>query len=200
VTTDATTFDSAAVTIAERPTGVVNIAGRDYEVRCPKLRVWMRMIERMEDYEGAQSLKPHIQELYRKLTQNPSDDERNKLIEQYSVLQPTYGQAPSALRLADEMLEFLCSCITDRSKADELRKSYADEEGGCDIPHLRLALEDMDEVFTAWLDEQSDVVGVKRPEPVERPEPVKRTGRQQSAQPKKTGGRATAKRVAAAAG
>lgn len=186
--------------VAERPIGVVSIAGRDYQMRCPKLRVWMAMIERMEDYESAQSVKPHIQEIYRKLTQSPSDEERNKLIEQYSVLQPAYSQAPTALRLADMMLDFLCNCMIERPEADKLRRSYSDDDGGCDIPHLRLALDEMDEIFTTWLDEQSDVVGVKRPEPAERPEPASRTTRPRPTAAKKAAGKSTTKRVAAAAG
>lgn len=199
VTTDATTFDSAAVTVADRPVGVVSIAGRAYEMRCPKLRVWMTMIERMEDYESAQALKPHIQEIYRKLTQSPGDEERNKLIEHYAVLQPTFAQAPTALQLADHMLDFLANCMTNRAEAEALRRSYSDDTGGCDIPHLRLALDEMDEIFAAWLDEQSDVVGVKRPEPAERAEP-NRTARSQPARAKKTLGKGAAKRVTAAAG
>lgn len=210
---DATRFDSAAVTVTERPVGVVNIAGRDYEVRCPKLRVWIAMIERQEDYDAGQALKPHIQEIYRKLAQGPGDEERNKLIEQYAVIQPTYSQAPTALQLADLLLDFLCSCMTDRASADALRQSYASDEGGCDIPHLRLAIDDMDEVFAGWLDDQSDLVGVNRPEPPERPQPANREARRQTARAQKaatkttttktttrTTSRGTARRATAAAG
>lgn len=182
MTENATTFDSAAVTVAERPVGVVTIAGEDYKVRCPKLRVWIAMIERQEDYDAGQAIKPHIQEIYRKLAQSPGDEERSKLIEQYSILQPTYGQAPTALQLADLLLDFLCACITNRDAADALRRSYASDEGGCDIPHLRVALDDMDDVFSAWLDDQSDLVGVKRPEP---PQPVNREARRKTARAQK---------------
>lgn len=206
---DATTFDSGSVAVTERPVGVVTIAGRDYEVRCPKLRVWISMIERQEDYEAAQALKPHIQEIYRKLAASPGEEERNKLIEQYAVIQPTYSQAPTALQLADQLLDFLCSCMTDRSGADALRQSYTSDEGRCDIPHLRLALDDMDVVFSAWLDDQSDFVGVKRPEPPERPQPANREQRRQAARTQKTtakpsarttSAKSTARRTPAAAG
>lgn len=193
---DVTTFDSAAVPVPERPVGLVDIAGRQFEMRCPKLRVWMAMIERQEDYDAGQALKPHIQEIYRKLAQSPGDEERNKLIEQYSVIQPTFSQAPTALQLADLLLDFLCSCMVNRSEADVLRQSYSSDDGGCDIPHLRLALDEMDEVFSSWLDDQADLVGVKRPEPVERPEPINRAARRQNSRTRKT----PAKRTAAAAG
>jgi hypothetical protein len=201
VTENATTFDSAAVTVAERPVGVITIAGDKYEVRCPKLRVWIAMIERQEDYDAGQALKPHIQEIYRKLAASPGDEERAKLIEQYSIIQPTYGQAPTALQLADLLLDFLCACMINRDAADALRRSYTSDEGGCDIPHLRVALDDMD---SAWLDDQSDLVGVKRPEP---PAPVNREARRQTARDQKaatktgsrTAAKATAKRATAAA-
>lgn len=201
---DATTFDSASVTVPDRPVGIVTIAGKDYQLRCPKLRVWMAMIERQEDYEAGQALKPHIQEIYRKLNQSPGEDERVKLIEQYSVLQPSFARSPTALQLAELLLDFLCSCMLDKSDADTLRKSYNSEDGGCDIPHLRVALDDMDDVFSAWLDDQSNLVGVNRPELVERPQPVNREERRKAA--RKTGSgatkapaRATTKRAAAAA-
>lgn len=197
---DATTFDSAAVTVAERPVGVVNIAGTDYQMRCPKLRVWIAMIERQEDYDGGQALKPHIQEIYRKLNQSPGEEERTKLIEQYSILQPTYARAPTALQLAELLLDFLCACMLDRSSAEALRQSYNNDDGGCDIPHLRVALDDMDAVFSQWLDDQSNLVGVTRPEPVERPVPVNREARRATTRKTSTTrAKAPAKRTAAAA-
>jgi hypothetical protein len=194
-----TAFDSSSVIVAERPVGVITIAGREYKIRCPKLRVWIAMIERQEDYDAGQALKPHIQEIYRKLSASPGEEERGKLIEQYSVIQPTFGRAPTALQLAELLLDFLCSCMTDKSSADELRTSYNDDGGECDIPHLRLALDEMDEVFSTWIDEQSDLVGVARPEPVERPEPVNREARRATAR-KKPATKAGTKRAAAAAG
>lgn len=182
---DVTTYDSADVTVPDRPVGPVNIAGMDFEMRCPKLRVWMAIIERQEDYDAAQALKPHILDFYRKLAQDPSDEERTKLIEQYSVLHPTYSQAPTALQLADLLLEFLCSCMTNREDAEKLRRAYTDDDGPCDIPHLRIALDDMDEIFSAWLDDQADTVGVKRPA-LEKPEPANRQARRETARQKKT--------------
>lgn len=189
-TKDLTTFDSAAVPVPDRPVGIVSIAGTDYELRCPKLRVWMAIIERQEDYDSGQALKPHIHEIYRKLAQSPGDEERNKLIEQYGVLQPTFAQAPTALQLADMLLDFLCSCMTDRAKSDHLRRAYVSDDGPCDIPHLRMALDEMDEIFSKWLDEQADTVGVIRPELPERPQPVNREARRQTARStKKTSSR-----------
>lgn len=192
--TATTTYDSAAVTVPERPVGTVVVAGTPYEMRCPKLRVWIAIIERQEDYDAGQALKPHILEIYRKLAQSPGQEERDKLIEQYAILQPTYTQAPTALQLAELLLDFLCSCMVDRSAADALRLSYNSDDG-CDIPHLRLALDDMDEVFSQWLDDQSDFVGVNRPEPPAKPEPAARTARRQTARAKKDG----AKRAVVAA-
>lgn len=196
---DATTFDSTAVTVAERPVGVVNIAGTDYEMRCPKLRVWIAMIERQEDYDGGQALKPHIQEIYRKLNQSPGEEERNKLIEQYSIIQPTFSRAPTALQLADLLLDFLCACMVNKTGAETLRQSYNNDDGGCDIPHLRLALDDMDNVFSQWLDDQSNLVGVTRPEPVERPQPANREERRAAARKPATRAKSSAKRSTAAA-
>jgi hypothetical protein len=196
VTANTTTFDSAAVTATERPVGIITVAGQDYEVRCPKLRVWMAMIERQEDYDTGQALKPHILDIYRKLAQSPGDEERAKLIEQYSILQPNFSQAPTALQLAELLLDFLCACMTNKEAAEALRRSYASDEGGCDIPHLRVALDDMDEVFSAWLDDQSDLVGVNRPEP---PVPVNRESRRQTARAQKaettTSGRSAGKKA-----
>lgn len=182
VTTEAaTTFDSAAVTVPDRPTGTITIAGRDYSMRCPKLRVWMAIIERQEDYEAAQAIKPHIQTIYRKLSSNVAEEERNKLIEQYGVLQPTFSQAPTALQLAELLLEFMCSCMIERTDAEDLRAAYISDDGPCDIPHLRMALDDMDETFSSWLDDQADFVGVQRPELPERPEPANREQRRGAA-------------------
>lgn len=160
-------------------------------MRCPKLRVWMAVIERQEDYDAGQALKPHVQEMYLKLAQQPSDEERDKLIDQYKTIQPVFAQAPTVLQLAAFLLDFLASCMVDPQQGQVLSEAYNTNDGAVDIPHLRRALDDMDENFADWLDEQADFVGVRRPELPERPEPVanrteKRAAARRPAAAKKT--------------
>jgi hypothetical protein len=172
VTKDVSVFDSAAVTVPDRPTATFTIGGREYKMRCPKLRVWMAVIERQEDYDAGQALKPHIQELYTQLAKRPIGEERDKLIEQYKTIQPVYSQAPTALQLATFLLDFLANCMIEADDRQALSEAYHTDDGPVDIPDLRRALDEMDEVFADWLDAQSDFVGVQRPELPERPEPV----------------------------
>lgn len=191
MTKSVSAFDSAAVTVPDRPTATLTIADREYEVRCPKLRVWMSVIERQEDYEAGTALKPHVQELYLKLAQHPSDEERDKLIDQYRTLQPVYSAAPTVLQLATYLLDFLCSCMIDRADAQTLSEAYNTDDGDVDIPHLRRALDEMDSAFADWLDAQADFVGVQRPE---LPEPVPNRAAKRAA-----GRTSTAKKTAAVA-
>jgi hypothetical protein len=176
-TNDVTTFESADVAVAERPTVTLTIAGAEYEVQCPKLRVWMGVIDRQEDYNAGQAFKPHIQELYQKLAGEVSDEERVTLLDQFRTMQPVFAQAPTMLQLSASLLEFLCSCMVSTVDADRLRAGYLNDNGPVDIPHLRRALDEMDSAFEDWLEAQAEFVGVKKPELPPRPEPANRADR-----------------------
>ena len=178
MTSDVSSFASGDVSVSKRPSASFPIGDAEYELRCPKLRVWMAVIERQEDYEAGQSLKPHVQELVRRLSDTDArdDEERTRLLEQYKTVQPVFAQAPTALQLADYLLDFLASCATSPDQRQRMFEQYHSNEGSIDIPHLRTAVNAMDTAFTAWLDEQADIVGVRRPELPE-PQPVNRAAR-----------------------
>lgn len=173
MTKDVSAFDSSDTTTSDRPTATFDIAGRTYEMRCPKMRVWMAVMERQEDYESGQVLKPHVQDIYLRLATDPSVEERDKLLAQLGTVQSVFSQAPTVLQLASFFLDFLASCMVDPKDAQALAEAYNSNDGAVDIPHLRLALDDMDSKFADWLDEQADLVGVRRPELPERPEPAR---------------------------
>ncbi len=163
--------------MSDRPIETFGIAGVDYQIRCPKLRVWLEIVLQQENYDAGQALKPQVLDLIDKLSRDLPSAERNELVSQFAALQPVYSAAPNPLQFAQSILEFLCSCLIEDGAGDKLRAAYWSNDGVMDLPHLRQALRDMDEIFADWLDEQSDLTGVVRRTVPETPEPANRTAR-----------------------
>lgn len=136
------------------------------------------MIEDQDNHDAGLALRHHVKEVLNRLS-TAQDEDRDRLIEQLGILSAHASQAPSPLQLADMLLDFLCQCMTDKDTAEDLRGSYASNDGDCDIPHLRSAIIDMEREFAPWLDEQSDTVGVVRPTVPEQTKPANRAGRRE---------------------
>lgn len=189
MTQNSTAFVSSDFEVPDRPTGELVIAGVTYEVRCPKLRLWMEMVQRQEDYQAGIAFKPQIQRIVSELNAinvraeerrgrlTPDEEaESRKLVEQYTALQPVLTSAPNALQYAEILLDFISKCLLDQAQAAVIRSSYFNDHNGIDIPHLRHALDDMESQFADWFDSEADSIGVQRPElPEPTPIPAQRS-------------------------
>lgn len=174
--TSATTMDSSTVVVPERPTGDLPIAGTSYAVRCPKLKLWMTVLEHQKQSRARQALEPQIERVYERFIElNQAGvgegEEVDKLLNQLSVLQNACGQSPNTLQLADIFLDFLGTCIIDKKQSERLSALYHSNDGDVDMPHLVIAVDHLNVLFQGWLYDQADFVGMEPPEIPERPAP-----------------------------
>lgn len=156
-----TEFSTEDTVVPTRPTTTIEIGGRTYNARAPKMKIWMDtgfMLERLDKGDAAQK---------RLESGEPIGITERRELEKAASAMPEPEEIHELLidgRLADARLHggFLRRCLPAEDYA-RLAADLDDEESELDIPDLYDAAFGLYSEFEVWFTQRAEMIGMMAP-------------------------------------